>query len=122
MSHSNTVRLWQVELPDSLGAKHDDWKETSTKMIQILGTLLAEVSVLKSSDLTDVVTQRMKDGLSHKLLAGLPYPVIAVNAGFTYWIFPLVSVMTMQSAACSTAAARPAHSMLSFSLHTVRLD
>jgi hypothetical protein len=31
---------------------------------------------------------------------------MAVNAGFTYWIFPSASVVRMLSAACSTAASR----------------
>src|ERR1017187_3364432 len=44
------------------------------------------------------------------------YPVIIVNAGLTYRIFPRVSVMTMPSAACSTAATRPARSIMPHSL------
>jgi hypothetical protein len=76
---SNTTRLWRVEPPDSFGAKHDDWKDASNTVIQILGTLLAEISVLKSADLLETVKRRFEDGLSHKLLAGLPYPVIHRN-------------------------------------------
>jgi hypothetical protein len=76
---SNSVRLWLIELPDSFGAKHDDREASSTTIIQILGTLLAEVSVLKSFALMDALKERFKDGLSHKLLAGLPYPMIYRN-------------------------------------------
>jgi hypothetical protein len=73
---SNTTRLWEVGLPNSFGAKHDDWKDASDAAIQILGTLLAEISVMKSEDLLEMVRRRFEDGLSHKLLAGLPYPFI----------------------------------------------
>src|ERR1700689_5412127 len=37
---------------------------------------------------------------------------MAVNAGFTYLIRPAVSVITMLSASCSTAANRPACSTM----------
>ena len=54
--------------------------------------------------------------------SSLEYPVNAVNAGFTYSILPLVSVMTMPSATCSTTSSRPARSTVHSGWHTLHLD